>query len=185
MKKIIFILSILFTAGMVQAQKFGHINTQQMLLTLPEYQTAQTELEAFAKEKMAEFEQYKTLYAEKEKKYLANEAKSKADPNSYPPELLRQDYQKLMESAQKLEDLQYEIQDEIQERENILINGIINKIKLACETLAKEKGYTYIFDASSLLFAGGEDLNEAVKAQLAKMRTSTNTPTNPTPVKPK
>ena len=177
MKKLIFIISILFTAGMIQAQKFGHINTQQLLLELPEYQAAQVELENFGKEKMAEFEQYKTLYKEKEIKYLANEAKSKADPNSYPAELLKQDYQKLMESAQKLEDLQYEIQDEIQERENILLNGIINKIKSACEAVAKEKGYTYIFDISSLLFAGGDDLNEAVKTHLAKMRAASSTTT--------
>jgi outer membrane protein len=182
MKKIIFIISILFTAGMIQAQKFGHINTQTLLLELPEYQSAQIELENFGKEKMAEFEQYKVLYKDKEIKYLANETKSKADPNSYPAELLKQDYQKLMESAQKLEDLQYEIQDEIQERESILLNGIINKIKLACEAVAKEKGYTYIFDISSLLFAGGEDLNEAVKVQLSKMRLSTTTTT---PVAPK
>ena len=47
----------------------------------------------------------------------------------------------------------------------------------AIKAVAKEKGYTYIFDISCLLFAGGDDLNEALKAQLAKMRAATTTTT--------
>jgi outer membrane protein len=168
MKKIILIVTTLLITGIATAQKFGHINTQQILMTLPDYQQANIDLENFAKEKMAEFEQYKKLYEEKEKSYLDKEAKHKADPNSYPAELLKQDYKKVMESAQKLEELQYQMEGDIQEREGILINAIIGKIKTACEQLAAEKGYLYIFDVSSVLFAGGDDLNEAVKAKLTK-----------------
>jgi outer membrane protein len=168
MKKIILIITTLVITGAVSAQKFGHINTQQILITLPDYQQANIDLENFAKEKMAEFEQYKKLYDEKEKVYMEKEAKHKANPDSYPADLLRQDYKKVMESAQKLEELQYEMEGEIQERENILLNAIINKIKTACEQLAKEKGYLYIFDTSSVLYAGGDDLNEAVKSKLTK-----------------
>jgi outer membrane protein len=177
MKKIITILTtLLLTLTIAQAQKFGHINTQELLTKLPDYATAQAELEAFGKEKMAEFEQYKALYDEKEKKYLANEAKHKASPDSYPAELLKQDYQKLMESAQKLEELQYEIEGEIQQRESLLINNIINKIKVASEAVAKEKGILYVFDVSTLLYAGGEDLNEAVKAKVSQTTTTAVTP---------
>jgi outer membrane protein len=168
MKKIILIATTLLMTSVVTAQKFGHINTQQILITLPDYQQANIDLENFAKEKMAEFEQYRKLYEEKEKTYLEKEAKHKANPDSYPADLLKQDYKKIMESAQKLEELQYEMEGEIQERENILLNAIISKIKTTCEQIAKEKGYLYIFDTSSVLYAGGDDLNETVKAKLNK-----------------
>lgn len=167
MKNILIILSILVSTLSVSAQKMGHINTQTILLSLPDYEQAGADLQAYAGELKAEYGQFETLYMEKEKKYLEKKAQYEADPDSYPIGLLEQDRKHLEESAQKLQELQYTIQQKGSERESALINAIVEKINKAAKEYAEENGYTYIMDAAALVYAGGDDLNEAIKTKLA------------------
>lgn len=166
MRKLLFTITLALTTYAASAQKLGHINTQELLLDLPAYNQAKLELETFAQEQQVEFEQYAKMYQEKENKYVAKEKACKANPATCDQDILSLEYQTLMESAQKLEDLQYQIEAKIQERETLLINKVINKIKTAAEAVAKEKGVLYVFDSNTTIYAGGEDLNAAVKAKL-------------------
>ena len=43
---------------------------------------------------------------------------------------------------------------------------ILDKAKQAIETVAKEQGFVYVLDASSLIVANGTDLLPAVKTKL-------------------
>ena len=168
MKKLLYTVAICLSVVTISAQKMGHINTQELLQQLPDYNQAKVELENFAAEQQKEFEQFAKLYKDKEDKYVAKENVCKKDPENCDKDLLQMEYNNLMESAEKLEKLQYEMEAKIQERESFLINKIVGKIKLAAEEVAKEKGLLYVLDQSSILYAGGEDISAAVKAKLAK-----------------
>lgn len=172
MRKLFFTIAITLTTLVASAQKLGHINTQALLIDLPAYNQAKLELETFAQEQQAEFEQYAKSYQEKEAKYLAKEKACKADPANCDQDILQLEYNYLMESAQKLEELQYQIEMKIQERETLLINKVIKKIQVAAEAVAKEKGILYVFDSNTTIYAGGEDLNAAVKAKLLEASTT-------------
>lgn len=166
MKRVLFTITLALATLFATAQTFGHINTQDMLIDLPAYNQAKIELENFTLEQQTEFEQYAKMYQDKETKYLKKEQACSADPENCDKDILQLEYNNLMESAQKLEEMQYQIEMKIQERETILINKVINKIKSAAEAVAKEKGILYVFDSNTLIYAGGEDLNAAVKAKL-------------------
>ncbi len=168
MKKIIYTLAICLTTLAATAQKLGHINTQELLTSLPAYNEAKVELENFAAEQQKEFEQWAKIYQEKEAKYVAKEQECQKNPTTCDKDLLQMEYKNVMESGEKLQQLQYDMEAKIQERESFLINKVVSKIKVAAEAVAKEKGITYVLDYSTLIYAGGEDLNAAVKAKLAE-----------------
>ena len=50
MKKILFAAIMLLAPLTMSAQKFGHFNTTEIVPLMPEYQTAQTELQNLAKQ---------------------------------------------------------------------------------------------------------------------------------------
>ena len=63
MKKNLFLLMLLAFTSVVYGQKFGYINTQELLVSMPEVKAADNELETFQKQlltigqnKVAEFE---------------------------------------------------------------------------------------------------------------------------------
>lgn len=168
MKKVIYTLAICLTTMAATAQKLGHINTQELLTSLPAYNEAKIELENFAAEQQKEFEQWAKIYQEKEAKYVAKEQECQKNPTNCDKDLLQMEYKNVMESGEKLQQLQYDMEAKIQERETFLINKVVSKIKVAAETVAKEKGIIYVLDYSTIIYAGGEDLNAAVKAKLTE-----------------
>lgn len=173
MRTILLTLTLALTTLAVSAQKFGHINTQELLLELPAYTQAKAELDLFIQEQQTEFQTHASFYQKKEAKYLELEKQCQSDAENCDKDALQLEYKYLMESAEKLEQLQYDMELKIQEKENFLINRVVNKIKSAAEAVAKEKGIIYVFDSNQMIYAGGEDLNDAVKAKLGGGTTTT------------
>jgi outer membrane protein len=169
-KSILSIVAILMLTFATQAQKLGHINAQEIMLALPDYEQASKTLEEFSNEMRKDFEYFATKYQEKETAYLKKEAECNKAPESCNKDLLAMDYQMLMESGQKLEAMQADIQTKVQQKQELLITEIVNKVKKAAQEVATEKGIIYVFDSSTLIVAGGEDLNEAVKTKLTAVK---------------
>ena len=60
-------------------------------------------------------------------------------------------------------------QQKLDQRQQELAKPLFDKVKLAVNTVAKEKGYAYVFDSSQqimLVSPDSDDLTEAVKAKL-------------------
>lgn len=165
-KSILSIVAILTLTFAAQAQKMGHINAQEIMLALPDYEQASKTLESFSEDMRKDFEYFATKYQEKETDYLKKEAECTKNPDACNKDLLALDYQMLMESGQKLEAMQADIQTKVQQKQELLITEIVDKVKKAAQEVAAEKSIVYVFDSSTLIVAGGEDLNEAVKAKL-------------------
>jgi len=73
MKKTILTLFVLFSIITVQAQKFAYVDTEYILQNIPNYETAQQQLDDMSKKWQSEIED---IYAEVEKMYKSYQAES-------------------------------------------------------------------------------------------------------------
>ena len=159
MKKLILIAAVALVAISASAQKLGHINSQEMMVQMKEYKAAETELERYQGELMRELEMFATLIKQDEAKYIEDE------PN-LTEEIKASRYQELMQKSQNFQAKQGEAEKKLQDKEAMLMQTVLKKIQEAVQKVAKENSYTYVFDTSSLHFAGGEDITPLLKKEL-------------------
>ncbi|MGK6352394.1 OmpH family outer membrane protein [Parapedobacter sp. DT-150] len=168
------VVGLLFlSTGLVSAQqKIGHVNSDDIIQSMPEFKTANTEFETLAKGKETELQ---GMGAEYQKKLTAAQDlqrnRSEANKDSIDAQLQTlsmelQEIQKRIEGAQQL------AQEEVQKKQQELFTPIFQKANTAVQAVAKEKGYAYVFDIGGNVaipipyFAGGDDLTADVKTKL-------------------
>lgn len=165
MKKVLFItaVSLMFTAFTLKAQvKLGHINSTQLLSMMPESKAADSSLQKFGTSLES---QLKTMSAEYESKisdYKKDEA-SMAEP------VKQSRVKEITDLESRIQDFQQSAQQSIQKKKEELYSPIIKKADDAIKSVAKEKGFTYIFDSSVgvLLHANdSDDIINLVKTKL-------------------
>ena len=54
----------------------------------------------------------------------------------------------------------------MQQKEQELLQQIMKKVSDAVKIVAQKNSYDYVFDLSSVLYAGGENIEDLVKKQL-------------------
>ena len=142
MKKFIIILTLAFIANNASllAQKIGHINSNELLLAMPERATIEVEIQNHAKQLET---QLLAMQRELETKYQDFQAKE-----SLMTEAIREDKIKELTSLeQRLNEFQERAQTDLQTKEQSLTEPLITKAKDAINKVAKENGYTYIIDS--------------------------------------
>lgn len=167
MKKRTFILFLLltglFATSFAQSKaKFGHIDYGAVIKLIPGVDTAQTVLENFQKELQLEGEQ---MAAEFKKKNAEFEALA-ANPSTAPA-ILKIKKDDLEKQYKKIEDFSNLMQEELQKKQLELLKPFQDALIKAIEKVAKEGGFTYIFDTSTLInYEKGEDIGPKVKEVL-------------------
>jgi outer membrane protein len=163
MKKITFLTMLIFlTLSSIAQNKFGHIDSQELLLLMPERKIAETEVQNFAKSLEAQLGSMTAEYQESVQEYQAKEASL--------TDLVKQD--KIAEITgleQRIQTFQQNAQKSLQEKEQELLDPILSKARKAIEDVATEGSFTYIFDKSqgSILYAKeSENVLELVKKKL-------------------
>jgi len=163
MKKITFLalLSIL-TLSTIAQNKFGYIDSQELLMLMPERKTAETEVQEFAKSLEAQLGSMQAEIQQMQQEYQANESTEN--------DLVKQDKVAEMEGLyQRIQTFQQNAQQSLQAKEQELLEPILAKARKAIEDVATEGGYTYIFDKSigSILYAKeNENILSLVKKKL-------------------
>ena len=144
----------------IQAQtKVAHINTDLLLSLMPESKALTAELEKLGKTYEAELKAEEAKLEAKLKKYDAESASQTDEINQKRGAEVQQDQQSLYNASQVA-------REEINKKRNEKLKPILAKAKKAIEEIAKEQGFTYVLDASSLIVANGTDLLPAVKSKL-------------------
>ena len=146
-----------------QAQtKFGYLNSNELLASMPESVTMQTELQDYAKKLENQLSDMQSEYERKVTDFQQNEI-------TY-SELVKEDKIREVESIQKrMVDFQQSAQKSLAQKETELFTPIRDKAMEAIQELAKDGKYTYIFDsgAGSFLYVDeSENVIEKVKAKL-------------------
>lgn len=165
MKKLFFAIATVAVCSFssVSAQiKLGHINSTSLLQAMPETKVADSVLQKFGTSLQ---DQLKTMSGEYDRKvadYKSKEA-SMAEPIK---ETMVKD---ITDLEDRIREFQQSAQENIQKKKEELYQPIIKKADEAIKAVAKEKGYTYIFDSGVgvLLYANdSDDVMSMVKTKL-------------------
>ncbi len=165
MKKIFLIslLSLLSLNFFAQGVKLGHINTQELFATLPEKVAAEEELQKHAEE-LEKFQQniqdeLNTKYEE----YLTNR-------ESYNDLVKATKEKELQDLQQRLATYNKTAQQDLSQKQQELMQPIIEKVQNAVDEVGKENNFLYIFDTSSgnVLYKSSEsvDITPLVRKKL-------------------
>lgn len=165
MTRILAILCVILLSVSVQAQstlKFGHINSTQLLSQMPETKAADSSLQKFG----ASLEnQLKTMTAE----YQGKIADFKSKETSMADPIRDAKLKEISDLEERIQTFQESAQSSMQKKKEELYTPVLKKAEEAINAVAKEKGYSYIFDSSAgaLLFAQeSDDILALVKGKL-------------------
>jgi outer membrane protein len=159
-KLIIFSFLALFTLCTFAQNKFGYIDSSELLSLMPEKKKAEGELQTFAKSLESQLGAMQAEYQASVQDYQANEA-------TY-DDLVKQDkISEITNLEQRIQAFQQNAQNALQKKEQELLEPILAKARTAIEDVAKEGKFTFIFDSSmgSILYA---DENENVMLLVKK-----------------
>ncbi len=170
-KVVILAIGMSFAASYVNAQqKFAHINSSDLLQSMPEMKTADANFQAYAKTKQTALEQ---MDAERQKKIAVYQDKyknlSEANKESLGKELEALG-KEIQDMEKRITETQQKSEEELNAERSELYQPVFERAEKAVKQVAKEKGYAYVFDVSQpgvVYFDGGEDIIEVVKAKLA------------------
>ena len=165
MKKVNLML-MLFAPLATFAQKFGHVDTQSIIQSLPDFSRANGEIEAIGKqyenELKASQDELQRLAEDYDKKKSSMNATQQQEQETK----LQEMYTRIQQQAQQN-------QQEFQKAQQEKLQPIFNKVRQAIETVGKSGGYVYIMETANVLYINdtiSKDLTSEVKAQIAKMK---------------
>jgi outer membrane protein len=125
----------------IAQNKFGYIDFQALLVEMPEYKKANTDMEAFGKQFQDELRKMSSELERKYDEYQKGEAKM-----SEPIRELKQ--KELRDMQMRMQEFQETAQDKIRDKEQELLKPIVERAKKGISDVAKDGGYSYIFDSS-------------------------------------
>lgn len=179
MKKLVTAMTLalcLIVAGEAAAQtKIGYISSQELVSVMPDTKKADSILTEYRNALIQNAtEKQNTFYAAIEKFN-----KDSATYTDAQKAVKRADLTKL---GQELGGEEERIQQQLQQRQQELIAPINKKAYDAVQAVAKENGFTYVFEKEALLVAPpGEDILQLVAKKLNINLPKSNTPTANTP----
>lgn len=156
-------LGILFVALAVQAQKFGHISSEQLLQQMPEYDSAQAQVEDLRNQYDLEIERLQVEINKKIEEYNNSEATM--------TNLIREaKASEIQEMQMRLQNFAQTAQQDLQQQSMTFIQPVMDRARRAIEAVAKAQGLLYVFDLSqgNPVYTGPEsvDLLPLVQAEL-------------------
>ena len=161
MKKITFLTLLCFiTLSSIAQNKFGHINAQEILILMPDFKKAESDLQSFAKSLEAQLGSMNAEYQQSVEEYQANESTYTS--------LVKQDKEaEIIGLQERITTFQQNAQQSLQEKEQELLIPINKKLKDAINEVAAEGNYTYIFTSEILHYASeSNDIGSLVRKKL-------------------
>ena len=159
------IISFLIISLPLSAQqkvKLAHLNSADLMQIMPGKDTAQKILETYS------------ASLEDELKTMYSEYQTKADyfkKNQATMSQIVQDskLKELQDLESRIKSFDEQAQTDLQSKQEELLKPLIDRAKAAIADVAKENGYTYVFDSSVgalLYFENSDDIIELVKKKL-------------------
>ncbi len=168
MKQIIKIFLVIIIAGAAlqssaqKAQKLGHINFAQLYELMPGQDSIRAEFTTFQEQLQSQFQAMQTEYENKLADYQANQATMSS--------IIKQTKEKeILDLQRRIQEFQQTAQEELQNKESELTAPVIEKARNAVKDVAKENGYTFIFNSTEGLLLYSEtadDIMALVKKKL-------------------
>lgn len=171
MKKVFFTLAVIamtafaFNAqAQIKAYKFGYVNSLELLDAIPEKKTADNELEKYANDLYASLEK---MYGEYQKKIQEFQTGAQSGALSE----IDQEFKakEIQDLEKRIQDFQEGADEKIAKKRQGLYQPLIEKINKAIADVAKEGGYTYIFDSSAGSILHADDSENIINTLKKKL----------------
>ena len=147
MKKFIAILVLAagLVSGTVHAQnKYGYIRVDEMVALMPELKKIDTALSIYQNDSLPRTYNYLLSQYQRYDSIVVDSVRS--------PLVVRQDAAKQRATFfEELQNWQNSAQALIEAKQNTLLQPVYDKVLKAIDEVAKEKGYTYVFNREALL----------------------------------
>ena len=162
MKKLLLLLFVVAPLS-AMAQKFGHVNAQDIIQVMPEYTKAKGEIDALQQQYEADLKSMQDEFTKKVKDYETN-------AKTLPENIRQRREQELTEMQQKIQQSYQDNQQALGRASQEKMQAITTKVIDAIKAVGQEGGYVYIMDV-----AGGvpyisttlsTDVTAQVKAKL-------------------
>lgn len=141
MKRMILAVGILSMAFALQAQKFGHVSSEELLSAMPEYDSAQAELQQLQQHYELEIERIQVEINKKIEEFNQSEATMS--------DLIKEaKASEIQELQMRLQNYSQTAQQDLQQQGMIVIQPVMEKARNAINEVAKEHGLLYVFDLS-------------------------------------
>lgn len=152
MKKIIVlaVVALMGTAVTVNAQKIGHINTNDLLVAMPETKKAQDRLKNSQ-------DSLNVVYAQLIKEYQEKDSIIRVDSVKWSPAIKQIRFKEFQDLADAVQQYSTSAQQFLQQKEQEFF-APVQKIALdAIQSVAKANGYAYVVSRDALLVVPATD----------------------------
>jgi len=164
MKQLIILSLTLFCTAISAQQKYGHLNTGNLLESMPEVKNADSALviiqDSLQKKETEMIQAF-------EKEYMA--FVEQANAGELPKITIDKKQAEFQQKENDILAYRREVQNIIIQKRQELLDPILERVQKAVDQVAKEQGFTYIFDIGSgaFLYASEtEDIEPLVKTIL-------------------
>lgn len=156
------LLMVVATATVnAQTLKFGHIDLQALIQVMPERATAEAEFNSFQSDIEDVFGELNTNLTTLMKEFESMGAEVSE---------IRRDAKvtEITELQQRIRNYEMSAQQQLQQKQNDLMQPIYTKAQTAIEEIGKEQGLIYVFEVNSLLYSSNQsvDILPMVKQKL-------------------
>ena len=164
LKSLLLAATLILSASLtLQAQsKVAHINTQELVESMPDMKSAKSELEKLAKTYETDIQAMATELQNKITQYDA-ESSTKTDEEN------GKRLQEVQSMEQSIRQYQAQAQQDLQKKELDLLRPITEKAKNAILKVGNAQGFDYVLDSSQgqgVIMANGKDLLTDVRTEL-------------------
>ena len=163
MKKILLIAAMAFVSAAAFAQpKFAHVNFTELYQLMPEADEARATMAAASNEAQ---ETYQAMMDEFQTKYSQYQQKA----STWTATIRESKEKELSDMQARIQEFSQNVQQELAAQEQQLMAPLYQKAQDTVTKLAKDGGYVYVFEASSVLYldpAQSTDLTPAARKAL-------------------
>jgi outer membrane protein len=157
-------VALLLLCGSVSAQKFGYFNSLEVLAIVPEVKAADSELQAFTKVLQKNGESRLQELQTKAASLEDRNGKGTISPKQYQDEMAT-----LEAEGAKLQQLEQEMAKQVADKRELLYKPILDKVNEKIKEVAKENGFTMIFDSSTGILLHADEALDVTKLVKAKL----------------
>ena len=149
----LFVVALLVVAGFsASAQKTGYINVNQVVALMPEVRKIDSSLQRFQADSLNP--QFAYMVSEYNRKDSLANGKDSLKTPAPTRAVMRQELEGL---AYQIQNWQGIVQQELEAKQNQLLQPIYVRVMDALNAVAKENGYAYVYDQQALLVAPPAD----------------------------
>ncbi len=163
--KYLFIIALLFVFVVnINAQKFGYINSTELLLAHPDVKSADSKLQDYQNQLLQKGQTKANAFQKHYEEYM-----KKANAGTLSKLQMQDEENKLTQEQNEIRQYEVEMQQNLTKKREELYKPILDKIQKAINEVGKENNYTFIFDSGTggILHANDADnIINLVKSKL-------------------